>query len=118
MEAGRIPLLQLQAAQAVVGLTLIQMVRQVLLVKDMPVVKALFMRQVALLNQAVEVVALLVLVRLAHPAQAAMVVLAFIVMTLLTVRTAMMLQFSPVLVLATDVLCAVVVLRYAGVVVL
>jgi hypothetical protein len=75
VEAGRIPLHQLQAAQAVVGLTLIQMVRQVLLVKDMPVVKALFMRQVALLNQAVEVVALLVLVRLAHPAQAATVVL-------------------------------------------
>jgi hypothetical protein len=80
VEAGRIPLHQLQAAQAVVGLTLIQMVRQVLLVKDMPVVKALFMRQVALLNQAVEVVALLVLVRLAHPAQAAMVVLVLLLL--------------------------------------
>jgi hypothetical protein len=75
VEAGRIPLHQLQAAQAVVGLTLIQMVRQVLLVKDMPVVKALLMRQVAQLNQAVAGVDLLVLVRLAHPAQAATVVL-------------------------------------------
>jgi hypothetical protein len=53
---------------------LAQMAQQVQQVKDMLVVKALLMRQVALLNQAVEVAALLVLVRQAHPAQAATVV--------------------------------------------
>ncbi len=67
---------QRQAAPVEVDKTteLAQMAQQVQQGKDMLAVKALLMRQVALLNQAVAEVVRLVLVRLAHPAQAATVV--------------------------------------------
>jgi hypothetical protein len=58
------------------ALTPIQSGQQVQQDKDMLVVEALFMRQVVQLNQAVAGVARLLLVRLAHPAQAGMAVLA------------------------------------------
>jgi hypothetical protein len=74
VEAVLTPLHQRQAVQVVVGLTLIQMAQQVLLVKDMQVVKAQFMQLVAQPNQVAVVVARLVLAGQDQQGQAEMAV--------------------------------------------